>query len=125
MSEMNQNTIGNLKISEDVQATIAEQAAKEVKGVAKVIINDSNLSGLLKKATKLNPVEIQLNEDSAVVTVSVLLTPEASIPAVSAEIQNQVKASIQNMTGIAVSKVNVVVQGIEFPAQWSICTLNF
>ena len=116
MSEMNQNTIGNLKISEDVLATIAEQAAKEVKGVAKVIINDSNLSGLLKKATKLNPVEIQLNEDSAVVTVSVLLTPDASIPAVSADIQSQVKASIQNMTGIAVSKVNVIVQGIEFPA---------
>jgi len=114
MSEMNQNTIGNLKISEDVLATIAAQAAKEVKGVAKITNDNTNLTGLLKKATKMNPIEIQLSADSAVVTVSVLLLPDASIPTVSAEIQNQVKSAIQSMTGIAVSKVNVIVQGIEF-----------
>lgn len=114
MSEINQNTIGNLKISEDVLATIAQQATIEVKGVAKLTCENTNLSGLLAKATRANPIQVQLSEDSAVIDVSIKLLPNTSIPEVSGEVQRSVKSAIQNMTGIAVSKVNIVVQGIEF-----------
>ena len=114
MSDVNQVYVGNLKISEDVLATIAEQATKEVKGVAKITGDGSYFSGIIKKTTRQNAVKVELSEDSAVVEMAIKLEPGASIPEVSTAIQKNVKESIQNMTGIAVSKVNIIVQGIEF-----------
>ena len=50
--------------------------------------------------------------DSAEITVDVVVRYGYRIPSVSEALQKNVKASVQNMTGITVSKVNVVVTGV-------------
>ncbi len=113
--EQNQNqTVGSLKISEDVVATIAGLAAKEVQGVASLANAPANIKGLILKNTVSKSIKIELNDDVAVIGVYVNLTYGAKIPEVSEKIQTNVKSAVQSMTGITVSKVNVFIVGIDF-----------
>ena len=98
-------------------ATIAKMAAGEVKGVAQVTCENSNIKGLWAKAIRRNPVGIELNGDIATVNICLDLYQGVSIPDVSLAVQNSVKSAIQSMTGITVSKVNIVVQGIAFESE--------
>ena len=106
--------IGSLRISRDVIATIAGNAAREVPGVHGLALFPVNLKGILSKRQMAKPVSIYLSDDIAVIDVQVVLKEGANIPTVSEKIQEAVKESVQNMTGIAVSKVNIIVAGIEF-----------
>ena len=58
------------------------------------------------------PVDVELTEEVAEITVSILVQYGYRIPAVSEALQKNVKAAVQNMTGITVSKVNVIVAGV-------------
>ena len=112
-NQVNQ-TVGSLKISEDVVATIAGLATKEVQGVASLANAPANIKGLILKNTVSKSIKIELNDDVAVIGVYVNLTYGAKIPEVAEKIQNNVKSAVQSMTGITVSKVNVFIVGIDF-----------
>ena len=106
--------IGSLKISEDVLATIAKFAATEVEGVASLApFSTTPIKGLVNPS-KGKSIRIELNDDIAVIDLNVYLKFVAKVPQVAEAIQSSVKESVQNMTGITVSKVNVVVTGIVF-----------
>lgn len=96
--------IGSLKISKDVLATIAEMAAKEVEGVY----------GVARGQLPTKAVSIDLSDEIAVIDVRLVLEHTARIPTVSRRVQSAVKEAIQNMTGITVAKVNVVVAGVRY-----------
>ncbi len=107
--------VGSLKISEEVLATIASFAAKEVSGVASMAVSPAHIKKFLVKTSESSKsVKIELNDDVAVIDVFVNLKYGAKIPETSAQIQAGVKESVQNMTGITVSRVNVHVEGITF-----------
>ena len=110
-----QQPIGSLRISRDVIATIAGTAAQEVAGVARLAaFTTNNLKGMIAKRQMPRPVSIDLTDEMALIEIQVILKNGANIPSVSEKIQESVKESVQNMTGIPVSKVNIVVAGIEF-----------
>ena len=100
--ENNNQPTGSLKISQDVLATIANFASEEIDGVVSL-------------ANTYAPIQISLNDDVAVIDISVNLKYGANIPQVAEALQKTVKDAVQNMTGITVSKVNVHVAGIVFP----------
>ena len=121
-NEINKSTTsGTLSISQDVLATIAANTTTEIEGVAALAPFYSNLtSGWFIKNQTSRPSIISLNDDVAAIDIHVDLKAGAKIPEVAANIQRAVKDAIQNMTGIAVTKVNVYVSGIVFdnePAQ--------
>ena len=107
-------TIGSLKISQEVIATIASVAAKEIDGVAGMAPCPANIKKFLIKSPSAKSINILLTDDIAVVDVYVTLKYGAKIPVVSANIQKSVKDAVQTMTGIVVSRVNVFVAGIAF-----------
>ena len=115
---MNKNDIserietGNLKISEDVVASIATIAAKEVEGVAELSTAPANLKGIFKSKPVKTSVEVDLNDGVAIIDIYLKIKYGAKVQPVSADIQKKVKDSVQNMTGIAVSKVNIHISGI-------------
>jgi uncharacterized alkaline shock family protein YloU len=111
MSNTENRTKGNLKISENVLATIAATAASETAGVA-AMSPAPNLIGTLKATAPESGVVVKINADVASVDVYVKLNKGAKITEVSSKIQDNVKNSIQNMSKIVVEKVNVVVAGI-------------
>lgn len=106
------DNIGNLKISEDVVASITRIAAKEIEGVAELAVAPSSIKGLLRSKPVKSAVSVDLNDGVAVIDVYLKIKYGAKVQTVAAEIQKKIKDSVQNMTSIAVSKVNIHVSGI-------------
>ncbi len=113
--ENNKQPSGSLKISQEVLATISNYAAGEIDGVVSLADTYTPIKNFLRKGSISKPIQISLNDDVAVIDISVNLKYGANIPQVAETLQKAVKDAVQNMTGIAVSKVNVHVAGIVFP----------
>jgi len=103
------DTIGSLKIAEDVLEKIAGIAAKEVEGVAGIAPEPAKPFGIAPKSSK--PVQIAVTNDVAVVRVSINVRPKARVAEVAKNVQKHVKSVVQSMTGIAVAQVVVAVGG--------------
>ena len=106
------NIGGSLQISTDVIAKIARLAALEIEGVKSVSCGNSPVKGFFAKVNIHKPVEVELTDEVAQITVNVMMRYGYRIPSVCEALQKSVKASVQNMTGITVSQVNVVVTGV-------------
>ena len=105
---------GNLKISREVIATIARYAALEIEGVDSLASFAPNLKGWLLKKQSAKPIGIDLSDDVAVIELHVNIKAGVNIPETAEKIQSAVKEAVQNMTGIAVSRVNINIAGIVF-----------
>lgn len=113
MEVKDQNLVGgSLQISTDVIAKIARLAALEVDGVREVKACPYSMKSLLGRLATPKPVEVALQDEVAEITVNVTIAYGARIPALSEKVQQNVKASVQNMTSITVSRVNVVITGV-------------
>ena len=113
MEVKDQNLVGgSLQISTDVIAKIARLAALEVDGVREVKACPYSMKSLLGRLATPKPVEVTLQDEVAEITVNVTIAYGARIPALSEKVQQNVKASVQNMTNITVSRVNVVITGV-------------
>lgn len=104
---------GGLKISVTVIEKVAKIAAMEVDGVRNVSVGSSGVKGFLAKTNLPKAVEVNMIEGVADITVSIVVKYGVKLPAVCKEVQQAVKANVQNMTDITVSKVNIVVTGVE------------
>ena len=100
---------GSLQISTDVISKISRLAALEIEGVKAVSCGNSPVRGMFAKVSIQKPVLVELTDEVAQITVSVVVRYGYRIPSVSEALQKNVKSAVQNMTGITVSKVNIVV----------------
>ncbi len=107
-----------IKISSDVVAVIAGVAVSEVQGV-------SGMSGgfaggitevLSGKKNLAKGIKVDIDENTAKIDVNIIVEYGSRIPDVAFEIQNRVKKSVENMTGLKVEEVNVHVQGVNTDA---------
>ena len=107
-----------IQISSDVVAVIAGVAVSEVQGV-------SGMSGgfaggitevLSGKKNLAKGIKVDIEEDIAKIDVNIIVEYGSRIPDVAFEIQNRVKKSVENMTGLKVEEVNVHVQGVNTDA---------
>lgn len=105
---------GSLKISEDVLAAIAGNAAKEIKGVAGLSLRPTpeNFGLFQKKGSSEKAIKLEVKDGEAVIDIYVSIYNGVKIPETSEQIQSRVKETIQNMTGMAVSKVNVHISSL-------------
>ncbi|ABR48653.1 protein of unknown function DUF322 [Alkaliphilus metalliredigens QYMF] len=109
---------GEVKIADEVVATIAGLAATAIKGVAGM---SGGLAGgiaeMLGKKSLSKGVKLEVKERDASIDLYIILEYGTKIPDVSWEIQNNVKKTIETMTGLSVLEVNIHVQGINFPKE--------
>lgn len=108
------NEAEGIKISNDVIAIIAGVAVSEIEGVSAM---SGGLAGGLSEALKgkknlAKGIKVDATEKSAKIDVNIIVEYGTRIPDVAFEIQNRVKKSVEAMTGIKVSEVNVHVQGV-------------
>lgn len=108
-------SIGSLKISQEVIKSIASVAANEVEGVASVA-QTNNVKDVfnIKKSLSSKSIKVNINNDMAVIDIYINVNDGVKIQAVSQKVQQKVKDEVQSMTGIAISKVNVHIVGIDF-----------
>ncbi len=107
---------GQVKISDDVVATIAGLAAAEVGGIYSMSGGFAgNISDLLGRKNLSKGVKVEVGEEEAAVDLNVVVEYGVKIPDVAWKVQEGVKSAIETMTGLKVVEVNIHVQGVFIP----------
>ncbi len=105
-----------VSISNEVIASIAGIATMEIDGVTGMA--GGVAADIVEKlGAKKNPqkgVKASITDDGAVIDVMVVIEFGKRIPELAWEIQENVKSSVESMTGINVATVNVFVEGVSF-----------
>ena len=112
--ELEENeSIGEVKIADEVVATIAAIAATEVAGVDSVAGNMTNeMLGKLGMKNLSRGVKVSVEEGHVSVDLTLEMKYGYSIPQVTAKVQDKVKETIDNMTGLSVLDVNIKIAGV-------------
>lgn len=115
MDNIKNKTGVSLKISEDVVAAIVQSSLEEIEGV-------DSLSTLPPKynvaaAASQKSINVRYNDDVFEISIALILSMNHKIKSVCEQAQQAVKDSVQNMAGVAVSKVNIYVRGVKIPTE--------
>jgi len=106
-----EESTGEIKIANDVVATIAALAATETKGVA--YLSGSLTHDVIAKHSSKNlskGVMVTVEGKNVSVQISLIIEYGCSVPVVTAKVQ--VKSAIENMTGLEVTEVKITVAGV-------------
>ena len=108
--------LGAVKINNNAITTIASIAAMEIKGVSKIGggIGKTLFDFLCKKGTTKGVKIIAVSGD---IKLTVYITVEygVDITRIADEVQENVKMAVEKMTGLVLSGVDVVVEGVKSP----------
>lgn len=111
-----EETIGNIKISVDVVSKIASIAATEIDGVSCMRSNFVNevaqRFGAKKNGTQ--GVKAEITEDMVCIDLYLVVDYGVKIPELAWNVQEKVKESVEAMTGLSVTAVNIHIEGINF-----------
>ena len=111
--DINEIEENGIRIADDVVATIAGKAAVEVRGVYSMSGGFAGgISEVFGKKNYTKGIKVDNSEKGLKIDVNIIVEYGARIPDVAYEIQNRVKKSIENMTGLNVEEVNVHIQGV-------------
>lgn len=106
--------IGTIQIADDVVAIIAGLAATEVEGVKAMAGNITNeLVAKLGMKNLSKGVEVIVEDGTACVNLSLILSYGYSIPDIGKKVQDKVKTAIENMTGLQVTTVNIRIANVD------------
>ena len=112
-NENEEDTVNSIKIANDAVAMYVGIAIAEIPGVYGM---SGTLAGITEaisgKKNYTKGVKVDVNEKTAKIDVNIIVEYGARIPDVAFEIQTKVKKSVETMTGLKVSEVNVNVQGV-------------
>lgn len=116
--DVKETEVNGIKIAEEVVAKIAGIAALEVKGVYGMTGGFvEGISEMLGKKSYSKGVRVQVGEKDATIDLYIIVEYGSRIPDIAWEIQNRVKTSVTNMTGLKVLDVNIHVQGVNLPKE--------
>lgn len=106
---------GTINIADEVIAVIAGMAASEVEGVAGMVGKlRGELVELLGMKNLGKGIKVRVNEQEEItLDLAVIIEFDVSVQDVTAKIQDKVKSTVENMTGLTVAAVNVKVSGVE------------
>ncbi len=106
---------GSVKISEEVVAIIAGIAATDVPGVAGMSGGIAGgIAEILGRKNLSKGVKVEVGEKEAAIDLYIIVEYGARIPEVAWDIQDKVKSTVQEMTGLNVVEVNIHIQGVNF-----------
>lgn len=109
--------MGTIQIAPEVIEVIAGLATVEVDGVAGMSGGiSSGIAELLGRKNLSKGVKVDVGQREAAVDVNIVVEYGRRIPEIAAEIQRNVKRSIETMTGLNVVEVNVHIHDVQFKA---------
>lgn len=110
---LEEDSIGEVQIANEVVATIAGISAMEVEGVNSMAGNITNeLIGKLGVKNLAKGVKVEVNGESVIVDIAINMNYGYNIPNTSREVQEKVSQAVNNMTGLTVNEVNVRIAGV-------------
>ena len=105
--------LGSFRLSEGVVSTIVATSATEVAGVAGMAVFGVTLKNVLAKDQAQRSTKIKMNEGAVGIDLCVDMLMGANLKEVAEAVQKNVKSAVENMTGLVVSRINVVIAGIK------------
>jgi len=110
--------LGSIQIAPEVIEVIAGLATIETPGVAGMSGSFAGgISELLGRKNLSKGVKVEVGQKETAVDVSVVIEFGHRIPEVSANIQSNIKNTIESMTGLQVVEVNVHILDVHFKQQ--------
>ena len=108
---------GAIKVSDEVIAVCAVNAALKTEGVAGLSGGFSNAlsKNFLGKELMSKGIKVSQGDEGVQIDVYITVRYRGKIPAVARDIQENVNNEAQSMTGLDVAAVNIHVQGVEIP----------
>lgn len=116
VSSSHANSTGVVKVHESVIASIVRKAALDVEGVLRLGTSSlmDNLAEIVgSKKIQDRSIQIAMNNSSVAVELSINIQYGVQLPAVAAAVQDAVSREIKAITGLNVTKVNVIVREME------------
>ena len=114
----NDANIVEVKIADEVVAIIAGLAAMEVEGVASMAGNATReLISKLGMKSLSKGVKVDVLDGIVTVSLTLNLLYGYGIKDISVKVQEKVKSSIENMTGLEVADVNIRGAGVKVPEE--------
>lgn len=116
METLNPKTdLGFIRIANEVVATIAGLAATEVDGVTAMSGGlGGGIAEILGRKNLTRGIKVEVGEREAAIDLNIVVDFGVKIPEVAKRVQENVKNSIESMTGLTVVEVNVHIQGVAF-----------
>ncbi len=107
------DSMGSVKIADDVVAMIAALAATEVEGVAAMAGNITHeLMNRMGYKNLARGVKVEVYNKKVKVDLSVVIEYGYNIPVTGQKIQVKVQNAIESMTGLEVTDINVRIVGV-------------
>ena len=110
------NDFGAIRLASGVIATIVRRAACSIPGVIRISGNSlvDNIAEFVGSRRVLDrSIQIEINRSTVAVTLSINICYGVSLPKIAAEVQRAVSNQIQELTGLDVSQVNVIIREME------------
>lgn len=108
--------LGVIKINNNAITTIASIAAMEVKGVNRIGGGlRKTLCEIFMRKTGSQGVRIHSTESELKLTIYITVEYGVDITRIADEVQENVKRAVEKMTGLVLSSVDVVVEGVRSP----------
>ena len=117
MIVLKENESGRVEISDDVIAIIANNSALEIDGVASIENGFANgIAEMLGKKGISKGVKIDVDRENSKIRLMISLSVKFGykIPEVMFKVQEKIKSSIETMTGLCVTQININVLNIIF-----------
>lgn len=114
-----ENTVNSsLKISNDVIAIIAGIAAGKVEGVVEMNTGiTGGITDMLGMKNLSKGIKVEVNKNEAIIDLAITVEYGVKLSEVGKKVQVDVKETVENMTGLNVSAVNVNIQDVSFPKE--------
>ncbi|MBQ7035369.1 MAG: Asp23/Gls24 family envelope stress response protein [Clostridia bacterium] len=109
------NHNGTINITETVFANIVGHVANSCYGVVGMAAKSASdgIVSLLKKDHYEKGVKVIADGDGIIVEMHIVVLYGVNLPAVTRSIAKEVKYNVEQMTGFAVKKVNILIDGMK------------
>ncbi|MCR5594843.1 MAG: Asp23/Gls24 family envelope stress response protein [Lachnospiraceae bacterium] len=111
-AEKDTQGLGSVKIADDVVGMIAALAATEVEGVHGMAGVTADLLDKVGVKATGRGVKVDVNGKNVKLHVSIVMEYGYNIPTTCQKVQDRIKTTVENMTGLDVSDVSVKISGI-------------
>jgi len=111
---------GTVNIADDVIGVITNIAASEIKGIK--ALSGTFQEDMLEKLGRKNfnkGIDVIMEDNRVCVSISIIVDYGYKIQDVAKEVQENVKIAIMSMTGLEVTAVNIIVEGINTKSEIS------
>ncbi len=105
----NINVSGGLGINTDVIEKMVTIASLEVEGVAALSNRNLDIKSVVSGNSPLKPVKVTAKNGAVDISVYISVKPGFKVKTVAEAVQVNVKDKLQDMTGNAITRVNVLI----------------